>query len=225
MEIAETHLGHDHGITITIRSSYIAAKRAVAARRSKRRIAEASSIRKGGARGHGARGARERASRHAAGSRVSPTKAEEKRWETISSAYGDIPGVTPVRAEHDDDVSPQPSPGAGAAAVANTSVENPEAGADEELPAAAAAAVTHGVRVEGSGGGGAGGKTGEAADQAKVAKGPGLQNLDDIVGGQPDLGMMISPRPGAADDKAAGDAGGAGEGKVETEGKEGKGDE
>ena len=34
-----------------------------------------------------------------AGARVSPTKAEEKRWDSISSAYGDISGVTPVRSE------------------------------------------------------------------------------------------------------------------------------
>ena len=84
VEIAETHLGHEHGITITIRSSYIAAKRAVAQRRSKRK-GMSNKHGHGGGRSRKTHGESEKntsmtGSRHAAGSRVSPTKAEEKRW-------------------------------------------------------------------------------------------------------------------------------------------------
>ena len=212
VEIAETHLGHDHGITITIRSSYIAAKRAVANRRSKRKIAKNSG------RGHSGRGqGKHQRSRHAAGSRVSPTKAEEKRWEAISSAYGDVPGVTPVRAE--DSVA-NAGRGRGVdvgAATTNSGgrgLENPEL-ADEELPAAMAAAQTMGIRVDepsSSKSDSAGGKTAEAgADGADESVPAGTVkssvDLDGLVSGANDLGMMISPRPG---DKATEQEEGAG---------------
>ena len=212
VEIAETHLGHDHGITITIRSSYIAAKRAVANRRSKRKIAKNSG------RGHSGRGqGKHQRSRHAAGSRVSPTKAEEKRWEAISSAYGDVPGVTPVRAE--DSVA-NAGRGRGVdvgAATTNSGgrgLENPEL-ADEELPAAMAAAQTMGIRVDepsSSKSDSAGGKTAEAgADGAGESVPAGTVkssvDLDGLVSGANDLGMMISPRPG---DKATEQEEGAG---------------
>ena len=147
--------------------------------------------------------------RHAAGSRVSPTKAEEKRWENISSAYGDIPGVTPVRAETNEDGM----------------MENPEEGRqqddEEELPSAMAAAQ-HGIKVES--GGSKVEESGEGEDTPKneaVAKGvvPGAQvDLDNIIGGSStaNLDALISPRPG---EKGAAPMD---EGKVAEEGKEGE---
>ena len=213
VEIAETHLGHDHGITITIRSSYIAAKRAVAARRSKRKTSGHG--KSGGGRsghggghggGHGSRPSPQQ-SRHSAGSRVSPTKAEEKRWDKINSAYGDIPGVTPVRAED----------GGGSAMM-----ENPEEDDHyEELPSAMAAA-SHGIKVDkvdsNSGGGDGGGDVGGV-------------NLDNIIGGSGgDLTGLISPRPGdkgsaPMDEGKVAEEEEAVEGKVEVEAKEEKGGE
>ena len=92
VEIAETHLGHDHGITITIRSSYIAAKRAVANCRSKRKIAKNSGRR------HSGRRQGKHQVENAAGSRVSLTHGREAMGGDFFS-YGDVPGVTPVRAE------------------------------------------------------------------------------------------------------------------------------
>jgi tetratricopeptide (TPR) repeat protein len=206
VEIAETHLGHDHGITITIRSSYIAAKRAVAARRSKRKSSShGKSNRHGEPKQHDSK----QRSRHAAGSRVSPTKAEEKRWDTISSAYGDIPGVTPVRADEGRSSS--------------TMMENPE---DEELPSAMAAAQ-HGIKVEntGSSGDGGGNSNGESIVEKVEVRGSGnvgMQNLDSIIGGGPDLEAMISPRPGEKG-AAPSDEGKAAEeeGKAADEGKSG----
>ena len=146
--------------------------------------------------------------RHAAGSRVSPTKAEEKRWENISSAYGDIPGVTPVRAETNEDGM----------------MENPEEGRqheeEEELPSAMAAAQ-HGIKVESGGS-----KVEESGEDSQtkneaVAKGvvPGAQvDLDGIIGGSStaNLDALISPRPG---EKGAAPMD---EGKVAEEGKEGE---
>ncbi len=200
VEIAETHLGHDHGITITIRSSYIAAKRAVANRRSKRKIAKNSGRGGGHGAGRGGGHGKQQRSRHAAGSRVSPTKAEEKRWESISSAYGDVPGVTPVRAE--DSVAGRDGVVGGGATMSRGGMENPEM-ADEELPAAMAAAQTMGIRVDEPGGGdgeGAGGKAADAADGSKAAAATAVKgsvDLDGLVSGAGnDLGMMISPRPG-----------------------------
>ena len=147
--------------------------------------------------------------RHAAGSRVSPTKAEEKRWENISSAYGDIPGVTPVRAETNEDGM----------------MENPEEGRqhdeEEELPSAMAAAQ-HGIKVE-SGGSKVeeSGVEDSPTKNEAVAKGvvPGAQvDLDGIIGGSStaNLDALISPRPG---EKGAAPMD---EGKVAEEGKEGE---
>ena len=238
VEIAETHLGHDHGITITIRSSYIAAKRAVANRRSKRKIANVNRSHGRGRGGPAGSSGNQQRSRHAAGSRVSPTKAEEKRWESISSAYGDIPGVTPVRA--DDTVAAQRSIAANSSIGGDrrgAGVENPEM-ADEELPAAMAAAQTMGVRVEEPSNSIVGeGKTSEQApadvsqvdgntkSAAVVMK--GSVDLDGLVSGGQDLGMMISPRPTGKDAAGEGaEAGGSGEKKSEdAEPVEGKGGE
>lgn len=204
VEIAETHLGNEHGITITLRNSLIAAKRAMNTHRaSKRGGKKRHGGHKGGRRHGGHGGSRRRASpgqrsgkaasRHAAGARVSPTRAEEQRWESISSAYGDIPGVTPVRADEPKSQSMEP-----------------RAVVDEELPSAMAAAQ-HGITVSSqepvqdmseSVADDAGGKLADLESSSGVggsgeSKVGGTLDLDQLVGAGADeqLEMMISPRP------------------------------
>ena len=93
VEIAETHLGHDHGITITH------PKLVHCSETCGRQPSEQEKDCQEHGRGHSGRPRQAAKVEARGGESVSPTKAEEKRWEAISSAYGDVPGVTPVRAE------------------------------------------------------------------------------------------------------------------------------
>lgn len=97
VDISEGHLGGTHGITVTLRNSYLAAKQAVAATSRNRGQAGGAG---GGAGGGGARGQeRTRNSHRKAGSRRSPAgKAakDEQRWQNIQKAYGDVvQGIKP----------------------------------------------------------------------------------------------------------------------------------
>ena len=117
--------------------------------------------------------------------------------ENISSAYGDIPGVTPVRAEGADTFLEEDSSMIGGGG--GIGMENPE----EELPSAMAASNI-GIVVD------------NTKDETKVESSPlpqsaqknekmknGLENLDSIIdsdakgkGNEEVLKGMISPRPG-----------------------------
>ena len=117
--------------------------------------------------------------------------------ENISSAYGDIPGVTPVRAEGADTFVEEDSSMIGGGG--GIGMENPE----EELPSAMAASNI-GIVVD------------NTKDETKVESSPlpqsvqknekmknGLENLDSIIdsdakgkGNEEVLKGMISPRPG-----------------------------
>lgn len=98
VEISETYLGQNHGITITLRNSFLAARRAVAnktnnkaaLREHSKRGRRSGKKKKNGAIGR-AYGSSTRSSR-------SPSRKDEERWRDISEAYGNIPGVTPVQA-------------------------------------------------------------------------------------------------------------------------------
>jgi tetratricopeptide (TPR) repeat protein len=89
VDIAETHLGNDHGITITLRNSLLAAQRVLAQKpgRGVGDRARMSSMPKG---------KQKKMPRHAKGAKTSPSKNEEERWEHITGAYGELPGVEPV---------------------------------------------------------------------------------------------------------------------------------
>lgn len=102
VEVAERFLGHDHGITVTLRNSYLAARKSLSKQvgRAKATVARQAM----------------RASRSApaggqvppaAGSAAAPAPAppparvtgkDEKHWNEIHAAYGHVDGVTPVRA-------------------------------------------------------------------------------------------------------------------------------
>lgn len=89
VEVARKYLGDDHGITTTLRNSFLSARRALAKRgaavRGGRSPTATSPPRAG----------KQRGAKHAASGRVSADA--EDRWNTISGAYGDPDGVEPVR--------------------------------------------------------------------------------------------------------------------------------
>jgi tetratricopeptide (TPR) repeat protein len=98
VEISEKYLGTAHGITVTLRNSLLAAKRALANKlaSSSNEDGHAGRIRGGRA---GRRGKGNRRPLGVVGAtRGSPTQRDEERWKTIKAAYGDIPGVADVRA-------------------------------------------------------------------------------------------------------------------------------
>ena len=94
VDIAETHLGNDHGITITLRNSLLAAQRVLATKGK-------GAGGRGRGRSHGGvqRRSKKGGSRHAKGAKVSPSKREEERWDHITGAYGSLPGVEPVKSK------------------------------------------------------------------------------------------------------------------------------
>lgn len=83
VEVAKTHLGPNHGITITLKNSLIAARRAI----SIKKHGKAATMKaKKGKRGGG----------HRVGRSVDPSDANVEKWGNITGVYGDIPGVKAV---------------------------------------------------------------------------------------------------------------------------------
>ena len=89
VDIAETHLGNDHGITITLRNSHIAAQRVLATKGKGRGMRGGRQSRK--------KVGRKKQLRHVKGAKTTPTMREQERWDDITGAYGNVPGVEPVR--------------------------------------------------------------------------------------------------------------------------------
>ena len=89
VDIAETHLGNDHGITITLRNSHIAAQRVLATKGKGRGMRGGRQSRK--------KVGRKKQPRHVKGAKTTPTMREQERWDDITGAYGNLPGVEPVR--------------------------------------------------------------------------------------------------------------------------------
>ena len=87
VEVSEKHLGGNHGITITLRNSFIAARQAALARNPEARSPKKK--KKGARRKRAANAKKAYAAR-------SPTEKDEEKWKTIADAYGNVPGVTPV---------------------------------------------------------------------------------------------------------------------------------
>lgn len=98
VDISETHLGTDHGITITLRNSYLAAKQAVEVARKRRGpMAKTSRIVSGGKSMKG--------SAKGAALKRSPRlqQREEQRWGNIQKAYGDVAmGLKPTPSSSSD---------------------------------------------------------------------------------------------------------------------------
>lgn len=187
VDVAKTHLGPDHGITITLRNSLLAAKRAIQSRSGKTTSAgkgrKPGTARKGAARA--ARGP---------GSPSSPSRADEKRWGSISGAYGDIPGVQPVSRGQ------SPKKKASSRAAASPS---PKPVSRDAAPETAGAEVDLTGRVGGAD------ATNDRSEQKAVEA--------DVSEEQK---AMITPRGGApADDAAVGGAGHGGGEEVAEEGK------
>jgi len=87
VEISETHLGADHGITITLRNSFLAARRTVAAKTNNRVVATASNQRAAKGRRRKKRGGGPPGA-GGVGAPRSPTAKDEERWDNITAAYG-----------------------------------------------------------------------------------------------------------------------------------------
>lgn len=80
VEVAKTHLGPSHGITITLKNSLIAARRAISAKKGPKK--SGTTRRKKGGRG--------------VGRPMNPSDSNVEKWGNITGVYGDIPGVKGV---------------------------------------------------------------------------------------------------------------------------------
>eukprot|EP00753_Platysulcus_tardus_P000804 PLAT10727.1.p1 GENE.PLAT10727.1~~PLAT10727.1.p1 ORF type:complete len:822 (-),score=319.69 PLAT10727.1:129-2594(-) len=83
VELAEKHLGEKHGVTIVLRNSLIAAKRAARATRRAKRGRAGRGGRGGGA---GATGGLAKL--------MPPGRMDDVKWSSITSAYGNVPGIS-----------------------------------------------------------------------------------------------------------------------------------
>jgi hypothetical protein len=89
VEIGETHLGAEHGITIALRNSFLAARRAM--------VMTGKTTGPLPGRGDKKKGAKSPTAAAGRGSKASPTAGNVEQWDGITGAYGDLSGVPPVR--------------------------------------------------------------------------------------------------------------------------------